>query len=135
LRNQESMFMKIVKKRKVVLAFLCLITLSIQSRQLQNSDEIDVMVDFAYPVSIMQSIRQDLNQALYACQQKKYESALSMLHNAVSKLHEQEIVMNADDIAYMKAMINQINVLMQNVENDQDRSALIDLCQQVVSYL
>lgn len=122
--------MKIVKKTKMALAFLFVTVMSISSRSADSGYEIDVMVDFGYPIFMMQSIRQDLNQAVYACQQKKHESVLLMLNDALSKLNSQ-VSMNVDDIAYIKAMIDQINVLMETTENDQDRSLILEVCQQI----
>ena len=108
-------------------------TFSMQSRPSQE-DQFDVMVDFAYPVSVMQSVRQDLNQSVYFLQQKDDEPVIPNLQSAVSKLGTR-LNISQDDKDYIQAMIDQINALIESLESEQDRSQIAQLCKEIQDHV
>jgi bifunctional pyridoxal-dependent enzyme with beta-cystathionase and maltose regulon repressor activities len=121
--------------KAIFLLFLISMTAgSARSRPIHHDDTLDAMVDFAYPISMMQSIRQDLNQALYGMQQQNFQSVAPLLQDALSKLHTR-VGMNSDDVAYIQAMIDQIHALIVGLEYEQDRSLIDDMCLQIQKLL
>jgi hypothetical protein len=125
--------MKRFKNRTILMIFLLGAGRSIQSKQLSD-DFIDVMVDFAYPVSMMQSVRQDLNQAVYFLQQQDLQQVVSHLEQAASK-SAIRLNVSQDDKDYIQAMIDQINALIASLESEQDRSHIAQLSQEVQDHL
>lgn len=124
--------MKRFKNRTILMIFLLGAGRSIQSKQLSD-DLIDVMVDFAYPVSMMQSVRQDLNQAVYFLQQQDLTSGIAHLRDAGSKVTVR-LNVSQDDKDYIQAMIDQINALIASLESEQDRSEIAQLSQEIIEY-
>lgn len=126
--------MSIYNKKKASTLFFLLLTIiyctghRLDARH-QKSDEIDLMVDFAYPVSAIQSARQDLNQALYFSQQNDLESVESLLQEGLSKLASRQSI-EQEDREYIQAIINQIDALINSLEKQDKSIAILDLCQQ-----
>ena len=126
--------MGIYNKKKIATLFFLLLTTiyctidSLDAR-IQSSDKIDLMVDFAYPISAMQSVRQDLNQALFFSQQNDLESVESLLQEGLSKLASRKSI-EQEDREYIEAIINQIDVLINSLEKQDKSIAILDLCQQ-----
>lgn len=129
--------MNIVKKiRRLALLLISTTTAwTVQLKSSHDEEHFDVMIDFAFPVHVMQSIRQDLNQSLYFIQQRNYVVAVPTLQDAVSKLHTRAS-MNSDDIAYIQAMIDQIHAFMlSSLEDCQERSAILEMCSKIQDFL
>ena len=126
--------MSIYNKKKASTLFFLLLTIiyctghRLDARH-QKSDEIDLMVDFAYPVSAIQSARQDLNQALYFSQQNDLESVENLLQEGLSKLASRQSI-EQEDREYIQAIINQIDALINSLEKQDKSIAILDLCQQ-----
>ena len=127
--------MSIYKKATGTLLLLLLtaITSAAPQHHPQGFQQLDLMVDFGYPVSTMQSVRQDVSQALYFLQQHDHNSVSSILEDALTKLNSRNNV-DPQDIEYIQAMIDKINALIESLE-ESDRSAIDDLCQQLQSKL
>ncbi len=106
----------------------------IHAKQGLKNDALDVMVDFGYPVSMMQSVRQNLNQSLYFLQQHNFEFVIPNLQEAVAKL-DTRLNVSQDDKDYIQAMIDQINALIESLESEHDRSLIVQLCQQIQDHL
>lgn len=120
------------KKIKMILFFLLPMTIFAQSHEEFQDEEhvnLDLMVDFAYPVSTMQSVRHDLSQAVYFLQNNDHSSVISLLENACTKFNTRQNI-HDDDRDFIQEMINQINALIEKLE-DSDRSVIHDLCQQL----
>ena len=87
------------KNIRIDLFFVLIALFSQLNAQIQESDRLDLMVDFGYPVSTMQSVRQDLSQTVYFLQQHDYSSdssisssVISTLENALSKINIRQII-------------------------------------------
>jgi len=93
-------------------------------------DQFDVMVDFGYPVVGSQIVRQSLNQALYALQQKNQSSASAHLQDAVAYLATR-MTLSPEDADYIQAMIAQITALLKQLEQEDQRSLLQSYCHQI----
>jgi len=126
--------MNIYKKGQV---FVLLISVNLTYGQSPDvarveSEELDLMSDFAYPVSTMQMIRQNLSQALYFLQQNHGPEAASLLSQALSMLMTRQPI-EPDDYAYMQQMIQQIDDLITTLENldEDDKSQISDACDQL----
>jgi len=107
---------------------------SIQQEQ-EVTSQLDPMQDFAYPVSIIQKARQDLNQALFSVQQQNFDQAASLLQNAIDTLQvkgSQEL--SPDDEQHIAQMIAQITAIINTHKNEQ-RALIEDLCQQITRCL
>ncbi len=127
--------MSIHKKAQGALLLLLLTTIisATQQQYLQNSESLDLMVDFGYPISTMQSVRQNISQAVYFLQQNNHESVVSLLQDAITLLDYRKSI-EPEDREYLEAMIKQIDALIASLEKS-DRSAIADLCQQLQSRL
>ncbi|MBP6870339.1 hypothetical protein KBC04_05625 [Candidatus Babeliales bacterium] len=95
-----------------------------------ESTQLDVMADFAYPVSMMENIRYNMGQAVYALQHADSSSSASFLEQAASNLGFRQMVSD-DDRQFIQEMIDKINALIKDLEDDTDRSCMIDLSQQI----
>lgn len=95
-----------------------------------DEEQLDPMIDFAYPVSMMQSIRHDISSAVYALRHDNKLSAESLLENVVARLISR-IAISDDDREYIQEMINQINILIAQLEDRSDYAHISDLSQQV----
>ncbi|MDP3788059.1 MAG: hypothetical protein Q8Q60_01915 [Candidatus Chromulinivorax sp.] len=127
--------MNMYKKTKISLFFI----LSVLITQLDAkyplsdslaSDQLDSMIDFAYPVSIMESVRQDLNRALYFLRQNDLESVPFLLQDALAKLASRQVVSD-DDRDHIQNLIDQINAIIYNLEHKDKSGIILDLCQQI----
>ena len=96
---------------------------------LHEIDQLDSMVDFAYPVSAMQLVRQDLNQALYFSQHNNFETAENFLQQAISKFSLRKSI-EQEDREYIQEIINQIDALINSLEHTDRSLAILDVCQQ-----
>jgi len=96
---------------------------------LHESQDFDSILDFSYPVSVIESVRHDLSQAVYYLQNNDSSSGSSLLQDAVSKLSSRQMVQQ-DDINFMQEMIDKINGLIETLE-ESDRSVISGLCQQL----
>lgn len=122
--------MNSLKNMKIKWFLLLMTVVNYQlNAQPEDCDELDLMVDFAYPVSIMQSVRQNLSQAVYFLQQNNQASIYFLLQDAISKLSLRQNVQQ-DDRDFIQEMIDQINALIEELEESQ-RSTILDLCQQL----
>ncbi len=80
----------------------------------QEPGQLDAMIDFAYPVSIIQSVRKDVSQALYYLQQSEGQSTVLMLQDALSKLMYRKVI-EQDDADYIQEMINNFKVSIKTL--------------------
>ena len=99
-------------------------------------DKLDSMIDFAYPVSTVQSARNDLSQAVYALQQNDIDLVAMMLQNALVKIvsrksFDDRKALDDDDLAYIQDMIKQIDDLITQLENKDKAMLITELCQQL----
>ena len=124
------------KNIRIDLFFVLIALFSQLNAQIQESDRLDLMVDFGYPVSTMQSVRQDLSQTVYFLQQHDYSSdssisssVISTLENALSKMSSRQVI-ESDDRDFIQEMIDQINALIEKLEAS-DRTMIFDVCQQL----
>lgn len=122
--------MNLYKKTRTTLFFLLLSPIGYICAQSEYSDQLDLMIDFAYPVSMIESVRQDLNQALYFARQNDFQSVVSLLQDALAKFTSRATISD-DDIAYIENLIHQIDAIMQSLENNDQRAIIVDLCQQL----
>jgi hypothetical protein len=90
----------------------------------------DPMIHFAYPVSEVQAIRHQICQAVYAAQHNNYENAASLLENVRSLLSYRHNL-SEDDQAYLQAMIDHLNHLISQLENESDRTKMVELLNDV----
>lgn len=117
-----------VRVRLFYLLFTVMFSLGVHSND-ELQDHLDLMVDFSYPISIIQSVRQDVSQSVYFLQKGDHSSVSSLLQDAVSKLSSRQVVQQ-DDINFMQEMIDKINALIDSLE-ESDRSEISSLCQQL----
>lgn len=124
--------MNINNKMKVKLLFLLFATIIQVDAKLQSPEQLDLMVDFAYPISITQAVRQDLSQALYFLQYGDINSVVSSLQDAVSKMSSRQ-PLQPDDRDFIEEMIAKIDQLIAALgdSNNGQRSILVDLCHQL----
>jgi len=131
--------MKIYNKLRAVSLFLVVAAFFLQDQIDAISsplDKIDCMVDFGYPVSQAQSARNDLSQAVYALQQNDIDLVATMLQNALVKIVSRKSVddrkaLDDDDLAYIQAMIKEIDNLIAQLENKEKAILITELCQQL----
>ena len=123
--KNKGQIMNSCNARKFFLSFL-LCTLSSFTMFCQDTDFLDVMVDFTYPVSVMQSMRQDISQALFAAQDHQVSQAASFLEQAASQLDGIDMI-TQDDRQFIQAMLDKINSLIDQLPEEQDRSVLMQL--------
>lgn len=132
--TMKGVSMNIYRKASKPLFFLLLaIVFSVQARsdhRSTSSEKLDLMVDFAYPISMIQSVRYDVSQALYFSQQQDLELVASLLQNALSKLASRNSI-DDDDRDYIQQMINQIDALIKDLEKKDKSGIILDLCQQI----
>ncbi len=98
--------------------------------RLQSSDQLDSMVDFGYPISTIESVRQDLSQALYFSRQHNLESVPLLLQDGLSKLTSRQVITD-DDRDHIQNLIDQINAVIQSLEKKDKSMLILDLCQQL----
>ena len=130
--------MKIYKNMKAKhRLFFVMFALSISVGAIDtSSDQIDSMVDFAYPVSDMQSARHDLSQAVYSLEQNDIDLVAAMLQNALIKIVSRKSAddrkaIDDDDREYIQDMINQINAIIASLEHKNKAVLIVELCQQL----
>jgi hypothetical protein len=126
--------MSLYRENKTVLFFLLFTTMFAVISQLdarhQSPDTLDSMVDFAYPVSIIQSVRQNLIQALYFSQQNDLESVIVPLQDALSSLAYRQPI-NQENKESIQKLLDQINAMIQNLEKKDKSVVILDLCLQL----
>ncbi len=98
--------------------------------QSTSSDQLDPMVVFAYPISVIESVRQDLSRALYFLQQHDVEEVPALLQDALTKLASRKVI-NDDDRDHMQNLIDQITALIEVLENKEKSAGILDLCQEL----
>lgn len=119
------------KMLKMVM-FLFIMSLSLLAFA-REQDHFDVMADFAYPMSDVESLRQDITQGLYFLQQvdheaDTYQRAVDMFEQANSRVVDHDKI-SSDDYDYLQAMLDQINSLIESLEaQNQHRSHLSEVC-------
>ncbi len=131
--------MKIYNKRRTAFILLFVTMFLLQDRVGAISsqlDKLDSMIDFAYPVSTVQSARNDLSQAVYALQQNDIDLVAMMLQNALVKIvsrksFDDRKALDDDDLAYIQDMIKQIDDLITQLENKDKAMLITELCQQL----
>jgi len=105
---------------------------NVYATTLDNNNQ-NCIIDFSYPVSQVESARQDIAQALYFLQDGTYQDvdkALNLIESGSDKLNTR-IVLDPDDRDYLQAMIDKINSLINALENDDQRSYLASLSSQL----
>jgi hypothetical protein len=130
--------MKIYKNIKAVYRlFFVIFALHISMSAIDtSSDQIDSMVDFAYPISDMQLARNDLSQAVYALQQNDIDLVAAMLQNALIKIvsrksFDDRKAIDDDDREYIQDMINQINAIIDQLEHNDKAIVIAELSAQL----
>lgn len=133
----KGVSMNMYRKVSKLLFFVLLVAISsVQARSdhhfqiSQSSEKLDLMVDFAYPISMVQSVRYDLSQALYFSQQQDLTAVVSLLENALSKLASRQSIED-EDRDYIQQMIAQIDALIKDLEKKDKSTQILDLCQQI----
>ncbi len=124
--------MKIYSKRRVVfflLAIVCCMNVELEA-QSQKQEQLDCMVDFAYPVTRVESARNDLSEAVYSLQQNDIDLVAHMLQSALAKLVSRK-ALEDDDRQYIQDMINQINAMIESLESNDKSIEIVDLCNQL----
>lgn len=125
---------EVVKHNKMLkmVMFLFIMSLSLLAFA-RCHDHFDVMIDFAYPMSDIESLRQDITQGLYFLQQSDheqdtYQRAVDMFEQANSRVIDHEKI-SSDDYDFLQAMLDQINDLIAKLESEQEhRSHLSEVC-------
>jgi len=119
------------KMLKMVM-FLFIMSLSLLAFG-RDQDSFDVMTDFAYPMSDVESLRQDITQGLCFLQHADHESdtyqrAVDMFEQANSRVIDHDKI-SSDDYDFLQAMLDQINDLIAKLESEQEhRSHLSQIC-------
>lgn len=114
--------------------FLLLYTSQFFIVDLNASEKLDVMVDFAYPLSIIESVRYAVSQAVFSLQHGQESSAISFLEEAIPPLQSRQKVTD-DDRDFLESMLDQINALIDALEKDQNKSMLVRLSQEIANEL
>jgi len=130
-KGERTFSMKSYNKKQKQLFFLLFLTMFRLTCGFHDSERLDVMLDFGYPVSSMQAARQEMSQSLYFLQHNNVAVATTALQNAQALLDTRRIVQQ-DDRDFIQGMIDKINALIEQIE-ESDRSAILDLCQQIQS--
>lgn len=100
----------------------------------QADDQLDVMQDFSYPVSVVESLRYDVCQSLFYLTHDDPVSALSFLDQAVCKLSATEYF-SQDDLLYLDALCGQMYAFMHTLEDNANQLEMINLVEQIKSRL
>ncbi|MBV8661315.1 MAG: hypothetical protein JO129_04175 [Candidatus Dependentiae bacterium] len=124
--------MNINSKIKIALFFLLFPTIILVDAKSQEPQQLDLMVDFAYPVSMPQSVRQDLSQALYFLQHDEINFVISSLQDAVLKMNSRQ-PLQPDDRDFIEEMIAKIDELIASLGglHDDQRSIMLHLSDQL----
>ena len=123
-----------VKHNKVLkmVIFLFIMSLSLFAIA-RDQDHFDIMTDFAYPMSEVESLRQNITQGLCFLQQSDHVSdtylrAVDMFEQANSKVVDHDKI-SSDDYDFLQAMLDQINDLIATLESENEhRSHLSQIC-------
>lgn len=124
--NSYSMIKKLLL---VVLYSLCFFIFDIY-----GFEKLDVMVDFAYPLSTIESVRYALSQALFSLQQGQENITIFFLEQALSLL-DGEKKMTYDDIAFLQNMLEQITYYIDRYEEHQSKVVLLELSATILNNL
>lgn len=98
----------------------------------KSDDQLDVMQDFSYPVSVVESLRYDVCQSLFYLKHDDFVSALSLLDQAVCKLSATEYF-SQDDLLYLDVLCDQICAFVHTLQDDSTQLAIIELIEQIKS--
>lgn len=125
--------MKILKNARLLMVIIS--GSLVHAVPIQSARTLDFMKDFAYPVSQMQALRQELSQALYALQHQDSRSAIQGLHDVSSQLPDRTPVRGDDDYEYIQAMIDRINALIEQIESIDDQREVQELTERIRAIL
>ncbi len=130
--------MKIYKNMKALYRlFFVIFAINISISAIDTSShQIDAMVDFGYPISDMQSARNNLSQAVYALEQNDIDLVAAMLQSALIKIVSRKSVndrkaIDDDDREYIQDMINQINAIIDQLEHKDKAITIAELSRQL----
>ncbi len=98
----------------------------LESFSILKAYHFDPMVEFAYPRSHVQIIRHQACQAVYAAQSFDYEKTIALLEQVDSSLVVRHNLSD-DDTAYLQAMLDHLNHLIDALEHHEDRSKIVQL--------
>jgi len=113
----------------ILLSTITFLVISATDNESQELHDFDCMVEFSYPHSHMQLVRQEIAHALHFLHEHHEESAIASLEAAQAKLLESRKPMSSEDRDYLQAMLDKINALIDSLEKENNyRSQLLDLC-------
>lgn len=120
-----------LKKMVVIIALnISSAIVSFEKQGQQQSIYVDSMVDFRYPVSVMEQVHTNLAQILYSLEFKtvyKGNSTQEVLDTSMETLQEvDDLLVNKhnikpEDVDFLQSMIDRIDSLIEHLEGEDSR--------------
>lgn len=130
-------------KKMVVMIALGMPSMIVSLHQNRASQvQVDSMVDFRYPVSVMEQVHTNLAHVLYDLEMKPVhkshlqndviDTSIHTLQEVDDLLTSKQHNIKSEDIDFLESMIDRIDKLIEHLEGDDDRAASVrDMCQSI----